>query len=100
MVENEKLELKETPLEGLPNLNRHGRRDYFKRFGILMNGIQDSKEPTLQNYWIPMSRKSKAGVEYVYYKKILDVVGLKSGDIINKNNKEIIKKNVKRRSSK
>lgn len=31
---------------------------------------------TLQTYYIPIKRKSKAGVEYIYYKKVEDKKGL------------------------
>lgn len=44
---------------------------------IKTKGVQDSSESTLQEYWIPMKRKSKAGIEYVYYKKVVDKIGLK-----------------------
>lgn len=32
---------------------------------------------THQVYWIPLKRKSRAGVEYTYYKKVVDRAGLK-----------------------
>lgn len=54
-------------------MNRKTRR----AAGIKTKGVQDSSESTLQEYWIPMKRKSKAGVEYVYYKKVVDKIGLK-----------------------
>lgn len=31
---------------------------------------------THQVYWIPLKRKSRAGVEYTYYKKVVDKIGL------------------------
>lgn len=75
---NDKLELKEHKLEGLPILNRKGRKEWLKKYGIFMLGIQDSKESTLKVYYIPMKRKSRAGVEYIYYKKVVDKIGLDS----------------------
>lgn len=60
-----------------PNINRKERRRLGKVTGMKHPGIQDPKEATLQVYWIPLKRKSRAGVEYVYYKKVVDVIGLK-----------------------
>lgn len=38
---------------------------------------KENKYPaTHQIYWIPLKRKSRAGVEYIYYKKVVDLVGL------------------------
>ena len=54
-------------------LNRKGRRMYY----IKTPGVQDLKEATLQVYYIPMKRKSRAGVEYTYYKKVVDINGLR-----------------------
>lgn len=31
---------------------------------------------TRQVYYIPLKRKSRAGVEYTYYKRVVDKVGL------------------------
>ncbi len=58
--------------------NRHERRRIAKfTKQKMMPGVQDSAEATLQVYWIPMKRKSRAGVEYTYYKKVVDKIGLK-----------------------
>ena len=56
--------------------NRKSRRIKGKLGGVKLTGVQDSKEATLQVYYIPMKRKSRAGVEYTYYKKVVDVIGL------------------------
>lgn len=58
------------------SMNRKARRTQGKLGGIKITGVQDSKEATWQVYWIPMKRKSGAGVEYLYYKKVVDKVGL------------------------
>lgn len=31
---------------------------------------------THQVYYIPLKRKSRSGVEYTYYKKVVDLIGL------------------------
>lgn len=54
-------------------LNRKGRREYKKRTGVWFSGIQDRSRVSHAEYLIPLTRKSRAGVEYTYYKKILDV---------------------------
>lgn len=45
---------------------RHNKKDTDKLFNIL------------ELYYIPMKRKSQAGVEYIYYKKIIDKQGLRN----------------------
>lgn len=35
-----------------------------------------SRLVTRQVYYIPLKRKSRAGIEYTYYKQVVDVVGL------------------------
>ena len=66
------------------NTNRKGRRISGKLGGIKVTGVQDSKEATLQVYHVPIKTKSRAGVEYINYKKVVDVIGL---DKKNDNNK-------------
>lgn len=61
----------------IERLNRLGRRRHNKKFGTKLTGIQDSKESTHEIYYIPTKRKSKAGVEYTYYKQVVDVKGLR-----------------------
>ncbi len=53
---------------------RKSRRAYKKLTGLKLVGVQDSSEPTLQVYYIPFTRKSRAGVVYTYYKKIIDKI--------------------------
>lgn len=60
----------------IEGMNRKERRMMKKKFNVDIPSSQDSAEPTLQIYWIPLKRKSQAGVEYIYYKKIVDKVGL------------------------
>lgn len=62
---------------GYQNQNRKERRRLQKLVGMKMPGVQDSKESTEKVYWIPLKRKSRAGVEYIYYKKVVDKIGLK-----------------------
>ena len=33
---------------------------------------------THEVYYVPMKRKSRKGVEYIYYKKVIDRVGLRN----------------------
>ena len=47
---------------------------------------------TLQQYWIPLKRKSRAGVEYIYYKKVVDKIGLKPMVDIIKDKEDKLKK--------
>lgn len=61
-------------------MNRHERRRFKKLTGQWIPGVQDKSETILQQYWIPLKRKSNAGVVYEYYKIIIDKIGL------NKNN--------------
>ena len=59
------------------SMDRRSRRVQGKLAGIKITGVQDTKEATLELYWIPMKRKSRNGVEHVYYKKVIDKAGLK-----------------------
>ena len=55
--------------------NRKGRRDWAKSNKIKMNkGEQDASEATHRQYWVPLTRKSIAGVIYTYYKKVVDLI--------------------------
>lgn len=63
---------------------RKARRAQSKLAGIKIIGVQDSSKATHQVYWIPMKRKSRAGVEYIYYKKVVDIIGLDKKDEKNK----------------
>ena len=54
------------------SMNRHARRAQGKMAGVKLTGVQDLPQATHQVYWIPTKRKSRAGVEYTYYKKIID----------------------------
>lgn len=66
----------EHPTNGLGKLGRRLRKQYQKLTGEKIRGIQDSAKATLKTYWIPLKKKSRAGVEYIYYKKIVDKIGL------------------------
>ncbi len=56
--------------------NRKTRRAHRKITGIKLTGKQDPKEAPLKTYWIQMKRKSKSGVEYIYYKEVVDKIDL------------------------
>ncbi len=58
------------------SMDRKSRRAMGRFSGVKIKGVQDSKESTLKTYWIPLKRKSRAGVEYIYYKKVVDKIGL------------------------
>lgn len=62
--------------------NRKYRRSQGKLTGIKFIGAQDESKPTKQVYWIPIKRKSRAGVEYINYKKVVDKIGLNKKDEI------------------
>lgn len=47
---------------------RQKNKPYWDRLGLTR----------LELYYIPMKRKSKNGVEYTYYKKVIDKKGLKN----------------------
>lgn len=40
-------------------------------------GYQGGLKSSHEVYYVPLKRKSRAGVEYTYYKKVVDVIGLK-----------------------
>lgn len=59
-------------------------REYMEKKSrqVLRREKRDSlKNPETQSthevYWIPLKRKSRAGVEYTIYKKVIDIKGLK-----------------------
>lgn len=48
-----------------------------KRARLRRDAKKTSHLITHELYYIPMVRKSRSGVEYIYYKKIVDVIGLR-----------------------
>lgn len=63
--------------QDLTKSNRKYRRSFAKKTKTkLVKGVQDSSKATHQVYYIPLKRKSRSGVEYVYYKKVVDIKGL------------------------
>lgn len=41
-------------------------------------GYRGGVEPTLQQYYIPFKRKSIAGIEYTFFRKIVDKIILEN----------------------
>ena len=54
--------------------NRAYRRWYKKLTGLWYKGTQDDHKATHQQFSIPVERKSRNGIVYSYYKKIIDVI--------------------------
>lgn len=68
----------------IEKMNRAERRARHIKF----KGYQDPPVATHQVYYIPMKRKSRFGVEYIYYRKIIDKIKLKVEKIISNKKKK------------